>query len=121
MAKKILVVEDEESLLKAIAMKMEKMGAEAIPVRSVKEAKEKLAGTKPDLVWLDHYLFGGQDGIELLKVLKSKSETRDIPVIVVSNTCSGDKYHDYMDLGINKYYVKSSVRLDQIISEALSL
>lgn len=121
MRKKILVVEDEQALLKAITMKMEKMGVDAIPAKSVEEAKKKIQEKLPDLVWLDHYLFGDEDGLDLLKYLKNQSNTKDIPVIVVSNTCSNDKYHDYINLGINKYFVKSSVRLDEIISEAMNI
>lgn len=115
---KVLVVEDEMPLMNAILAKMLKSGLSAEGAKSVAEAKEKILQHKPDLIWLDHYLFGGEDGLDLLRDLKSKQETKEIPVFVVSNICTNDKYHDYIELGIQKYFVKSSSKLEDIISEA---
>lgn len=114
---KVLVVEDETPLLNAILNKMRKSELSAEGVKSVSEAMEKISENKPDLIWLDHYLFGGKDGLDLLKEIKSKDETKEIPVFVVSNTCTNEKYHDYIELGIQKYFVKSSSRLEDIIAE----
>lgn len=115
---KILVVEDEDSLLRAIMDKMSKSEIEAEGAKSVPEARQKLQNFNPNLIWLDHYLFGEEDGLDLLKSIKKDEKKRNIPVFVVSNTCSNEKYHDYIELGIKKYYVKSSTRLEEIIDEA---
>lgn len=116
---KILVVEDEATLLKAITKKMEKMNIFVTTARSYDEARKNIEEELPDLIWLDHYLYGEKNGMELLKDIRKNDLTKNIPVIVVSNTCPNDKYRDYMDLGIDKYYEKSSVRLESIISDAL--
>jgi len=115
---KVLVVEDEAPLMNAIMAKMKKSELSAVGVNSVAEARQKIDESKPDLIWLDHYLFGAEDGLDLLKELKSNEETKEIPVFVVSNTCTNEKYHDYMELGIEKYFIKSSSKLEDIISEA---
>jgi len=95
----VLVVEDEAPLSNAILAKMEKSKLTAVSAKSVAEAKERIEHDKPDLIWLDHYLFGEEDGLDLLKELKAKEETKKIPVFVVSNTCTNEKYHDYIELG----------------------
>ncbi len=115
---KILVVEDEIPLLTAITTKMKKSDIETRGVRSVEDAKKTLKEFVPDLIWLDHYLFGQEDGVDLMKYLQNDSKMKNIPVFVVSNTCSNNNYDQYMQLGISKYYVKSSVKLEEIIQEA---
>lgn len=115
---KVMVVEDEEPLLKAILAKMDRSGLSAHGVKSVAEAKKVVVDEQPDLIWLDHYLFGEEDGLDLLKSLKAEEKTKNIPVFVVSNTCTNEKYHDYIELGVQKYFVKSSSRLEEIIDEA---
>ncbi len=115
---KILVIEDEIPLLTAITTKMSKSDLEAKGVRSVEDAKKTIKAFIPDLIWLDHYLFGQEDGIDFLKYIQKDERLKNIPVFVVSNTCSNNNYCEYMELGISKYYVKSSAKLEEIISEA---
>ncbi len=115
---KILVVEDEIPLLTAITTKMSKSGIDVRGARSVDDAKKAIKEFIPDLIWLDHYLFGQEDGIDFMKFVQKDEKLKDIPVFVVSNTCSNNNYNEYMELGISKYYVKSSVKLEEIINEA---
>lgn len=115
---KALVVEDEESLLRAITIKMKDLGIEPYTARSFSEAKEIIGTVEPDVIWLDHYLLGDEDGLDLLKEIKSIEKLKNKPVFVVSNTCSNDKYQEYVSLGIEKFVLKSSARLEDIINDA---
>jgi len=117
--KTILLVEDEESLIKIIKKKLEDDGFQVFNARSVKEALSCLKKIKKvDVVWLDHYLLGKENGLDLLvKMRKKGSSWKKIPVFLVSNTASADKVEAYMRLGISKYYVKANHGLDEIISE----
>jgi len=92
-AKNILVVEDEKPLLEVIKIKMEKCGCSVVTARSVEQAIEYLKdGMKVDIIWLDHYLLGKENGMDLVAKLKAEgSEWKDIPIFVVSNTASDDK------------------------------
>ncbi|OQB05498.1 MAG: Transcriptional regulatory protein YycF [bacterium ADurb.Bin212] len=119
--KKFLIIEDEMPLLNAISLKMQKSGAEVATARSADEAKKILHEFDPDLIWLDHYLLGDEDGIEILKRIKKDTSTASIPVFLVSNTCTDEKYQEYHDLGVKKYYLKSSCRLDEVVSDAMSI
>ncbi len=115
----ILVVEDEMPLQNAIVQKLKISDFNAIGVRSVSEALEKL---EKDLsikaIWLDHYLMGQESGLDLVKKLKSKEgRLHDIPIFVVSNTASNDKVKEYVVTGITEYFVKATNRLDQIIDD----
>lgn len=120
MAKKeqiILVVEDERPLLEVIKTKLEKSGFSVVTARTVKQAENYLSDIKQiSAVWLDHYLLGKESGLDLVAKCKAEhSKCRQIPIFVVSNTAGAEKVQEYLNLGVNKYYVKAEKRLDEII------
>lgn len=113
----VLVVEDELALLQVITAKLATSGCEFLTAQSVKEAEEHLAsGQKIDAIWLDHYLLGGENGLDLVvKIKDSSSAWKNIPIFVVSNTASNEKIKTYLELGVNEYFIKAEKRLDDII------
>lgn len=117
--KTILVVEDERALSEAIKTKLILNGFEAVTARSVDSALNFLKDeVKIDAIWLDHYLMGDKDGLDLVCAVKEEgSKWRNIPIYVVSNTASADKVNTYIKLGVEKYYTKSDFRLEKIISD----
>jgi DNA-binding response OmpR family regulator len=116
--KTILVVEDERPLLDAIRTKLEKSGFLVVTARTAEQAYGLLEDLKRvDVVWLDHYLLGKENGLDIVTKLKGHEKYKKIPIFIVSNTASADKVKSYINLGINKYYIKSNYRLDQIIGD----
>jgi len=117
--KNILVLEDEKPLLEAIKQKLEINNFSVVTARSVEQAINYLKDIKKiDVIWLDHYLLGKENGLDfVVKIKEDNSKWKNIPVIVVSNTVSPEKITTYLRLGINKYYTKADYRLDQIIED----
>lgn len=117
--KTILVIEDERTLLDAIKSKLEKSGFAVATASSEKDALEQLKEVgKISAIWLDHYLWGKEIGLELVAKLKQKdSWCKNLPIFVISNTASTSKINAYLELGVNKYYTKVEKRLDEIIAE----
>lgn len=116
----VLVVEDERPLLEAIRLKLEKTHFEVVGARTIEQAKDYMVNLeKIDVIWLDHYLIGKGDGLDFIAWCKDESNIkyREIPIFVVSNTASPDKIATYMNLGANKYFIKSNHKLEDIISE----
>ncbi|MFA5125041.1 MAG: response regulator [Patescibacteria group bacterium] len=117
--KTILVVEDERPLVEAIKIKLEKSGFAVTTARTVKQALQYLEeGVKIDVIWLDHYLLGQENGLDLVaKIKEEDSAWKAIPIFVVSNTATPDKVQSYLRLGVNKYYTKADFRLELIIKD----
>lgn len=117
--KVILVVEDEEPLALAIRKKLELNNFSVVTARTVKQALNYIKDVENIVaVWLDHYLLGKDDGLVFVAKMKSdKSKWKKIPIFVVSNTSSISKMQAYMNLGVNKYYVKSDCPLCNIIQD----
>lgn len=115
--KVILVVEDEIPLAEAVRLKMEKEGIEVVTARSAEQAIDYLKElNRIDLIWLDHYLLGQRSGFDVLLEIKSDdSKWKKLPVYLISNTATESKIQKYLELGVDKYFVKSSVSLQQII------
>lgn len=81
--KKILIVEDEESLLKLESILLIYKGFEVKGVANGRAALEAVAEDKPDLVLLD-IMLPEIDGFEVCRQLKSDPATRHIPVIMLT-------------------------------------
>jgi two-component system chemotaxis sensor kinase CheA len=115
--KTILVAEDEKPLLEAIRVKLVKSGFTVMTAREVEEAMSIIDNSPICAIWLDHYLLGKENGLDLVAKIKNHEEYKKIPIFVVSNTASQEKVKTYISLGINKYYIKSNCRLENIISD----
>lgn len=115
----ILVVEDEKPLQEAIADKLKSEGFQVVTARTASQAIEYMETLNDvNALWLDHYLLGSEDGLSIVAHCKgADSKCKKVPIFVVSNTASADKVQAYMQLGIEKYYVKAEVRLDEVIAD----
>lgn len=80
--KKIIVVDDERSILDALDFML---SSEGYHVRTASHGNELLRLTidKPDLIILD-LLISGEDGRQICRMLKTREDTKDIPVIMIS-------------------------------------
>jgi CheY-like chemotaxis protein len=116
--KVILVVEDEKTLQYIIQTKLEESGIEVVTARSVAQAEKLLSEHKTvDAIWLDHYLVGNDNGLDLVARLKSDKKRKHIPIFVVSNSASEDKICSYIKLGIERYYAKMDYKLADIVQD----
>lgn len=120
--KTILVLEDEDSLIKAIKIKLELENFRVEVAKSVKDALFLLEkNSKIDAIWLDHYLIGKETGLDFITKIKLESSPwKNIPIFVISNSISADKVQTYLKAGVNRYFTKADYRLDQIIEEILT-
>lgn len=138
--KTILVIEDERSLLDVVNSRLTKKGFGVMTARSVDEVfnagiAEKGMGIiavksiqqaldyledleKVDAIWLDHNLLGKENGFDLVKKIKANGgRWKKVPIFVISNTEKSETIDTYVELGVNKYYVKSNHKLDDIIGD----
>ena len=82
---KVLVVEDESSAAQLMEDYLKPEGYDVTIADSVERALTALAAQKPDVVILDLRMPGSpKEGLHLLKRLKERPETRDIPVVIAS-------------------------------------
>ena len=101
----ILVVDDESDILELIQFNLEREGYSIIGCESGEEAIEHLQISRPDLIILD-LMLPGIDGYEVAKEVRSHSETKDIPIIML--TAKGEESDEVigLELGADDYITK---------------
>ncbi|CAN5344337.1 response regulator [soil metagenome] len=80
--KKILVADDDSSILDVMQILLEHQGFEVLSVVNPEEI-ESLMINKPDMVFLDIWM-AGVSGNEICRKLKAEASTKDIPVVMCS-------------------------------------
>jgi DNA-binding response OmpR family regulator len=100
--KKILVVDDEESIRELYRAELVDEGYNVDLAADGREALRRLDAYRPDLVTLDIKM-PGLDGIEVLRRIREKNPT--IPVILVS--AFGEFKQDFNTWASDAYIVKS--------------
>jgi DNA-binding response OmpR family regulator len=112
--KKILIVEDEKPIAKALELKLDSSGFEADIAGDGNVALDKVAAEKYDLVLLD-IVMPNLDGFGFLSKVKEKNIA--VPVIVTSNLSQEEDINKAKALGAVDYYVKSNTPLSSIVEK----
>ena len=111
---KILVVEDEASLQKAM---MDVLAMNNYEVAGASDGEEGLRLARelhPDLILLD-IILPKMNGFDVLKAIKGDDAMKDIPVIVLTNLESSGDIEQALTLGATTYLVKTNYDLDDIV------
>jgi len=105
MPEKILVIEDNDRNRKLVKIILEANKYEVIEAGTGEEALKYLQNNKPDAILLDIQL-PNMDGISLAKMLKSRDDTKDIPIVAVTAyAMKGDKER-MIEAGCDAYISK---------------
>lgn len=83
MAKKILVIDDDEGILDAFDMMLTSVGYEVKTTPDTEYLDNLTKDQLPNLILLD-VLLSGKDGRDICRQLKTKKKTKKIPIIMVS-------------------------------------
>lgn len=103
--KRILIVEDEESLLKLETILLTVKGFEVIGVFSGQMAIEKIGVEEFDLVLLD-IMLPDIDGFEVCRQLRKDPRTASVPIIMLTGKKSQDDHDKGVACGADAYLVK---------------
>ena len=114
--KTILFIEDESALQKTFGEILKQEGYEMISALDG-EIGLRLAGTKkPDLILLD-LILPKIHGFEVLKKLKQAEETKNIPVIILTNLEGMKDVDMALETGAATYLVKAQYSLEEILEK----
>lgn len=114
MKKKILIVDDETSILEILQYNLQKEGFTVIPFSCPYKVLDYLQFNIPDLILAD-WMMPGIDGLELCKLVKMNSRTRNIPFIMI--TCRSEEIDvvTALELGAEDYLIKP-IRIKELVS-----
>ena len=114
--KTILFIEDEQHLQKILGLRLGKEGFKVLNALNgeagLKLAKEK----KPDLILLD-IIMPLKDGSEVFETLKKDPETKDIPVMILTNLDTERDVQKMLELGATTYLIKADYSLSDLVTK----
>ncbi len=119
MPKKILIIEDEQVLLKNLEGALH----DDFVITSSITGHDGLRIAQQEsfnLILLDVMLPDG-DGIEILKVLKTDERTKNIPVLVISNLDGSAVLNRIIEAGGKEYLSKADSSLDEMVKKVRKL
>lgn len=114
--KKILIVEDEETLLKALEHKLTIDGYEVVLARDGEEGLKQIREGHPDVVLLD-ILMPKTDGFQVLEQLRNENIIPALPIIIVSNSGQPVEIDRALKLGARDYLVKAEFDPEEVVEK----
>lgn len=101
----ILIIEDETDIQELIQFNLEKEGYRVTSTLTGEEGISKIKVSHPDLVLLD-LMLPGIDGFEVCRRLKSDTETKKIPIIILTAKGEESDIVSGLELGADDYITK---------------
>ncbi len=101
----IYIVEDDKNIREIEAFALKNSGYSVCDFECAKDFYEKLAEKVPALIILD-VMLPDEDGLEIVRKLRKKAETKKVPIILVTaKTTELDKVKG-LDIGADDYITK---------------
>lgn len=119
MKPRVLVVDDDEKNLILLSVKLEREGYELEKARNGLEAIEKVNSFHPDLVLMD-VMMPVMDGYEALRRLKSREDSRYIPVIMLTGRTEVEDRVMGFEVGAEDY-INKPYSLQEVAARVKSL
>lgn len=111
---KILLVEDDKSLREIYGVRLEAEGYTIVSAGDGEEALAMAIKERPDLVISD-VMMPKVSGFDMLDILRSTTETKNIKVIVMTALSSEEQRKRGELLGADRYLVKSQVGIEDVV------
>ncbi len=112
-ARRILLVEDDRFLRWACEVSLRQRGYVVTTAVDGEEALRKVGAERPDLILLD-LLMPKMTGTEVLKALRAEKATREIRVLILSNSSREEDIEEINALGVSGYFVKADLSLQAL-------
>ncbi len=111
---KILLVEDDKSLREIYGVRLLAEGYDIVSAGDGEEALAMAIKERPQLIVSD-VMMPKISGFDMLDILRSTTETKDIKVIMMTALSSEDQRARGEALGANRYLVKSQVGIEDVV------
>lgn len=113
---KILMIEEDPFLRKIYRNKFLKSGFDFIEATNGVEGLSKAFSERPDLILLD-IILPRKNGFDVLIDLKKNPDTRDIPIIILSNLSQEADIKRGLSLGARDYLVKTEASYTEVVNK----
>lgn len=116
MAKKILIIEDEEIIYSLLQKKLTEEGYQILIAKNGIEGMEKMREAKPDLILLD-IVMPRKGGFEVMEEMQKDDTLRNISVIVISNSGQPVELDRAKELGAKDWLIKTEFDPQEVLEK----
>ena len=109
----ILLAEDDRFLRRAAEVTLRQRGFNVLLAADGQEALDMARKHLPDLLLLD-LLMPRKTGIEVLAALRAEPGTRDLRVLILSNSSKELEMKSARSLGVAGYWIKANLSLKEL-------
>ena len=103
--KNILITDDEQQTMTVFHAALSASGYKVVPAPNAMTALDLVKKTKFDLILLDE-MMPDMSGNDVIQKLKEDPETKDIPIVILTNYGEGDLIKSAMEKGATDYILK---------------
>jgi DNA-binding response OmpR family regulator len=114
--KTILIIEDEEPMLNALAAKFDKAGFKVVKAQDGEEGLKKGLENRPDIMMVD-IIMPKLDGISLVKKVRIEGGEwgKEVPIIMLTNLSDSESVSEAANYSVYDFLVKTDWRLDDVV------
>lgn len=116
MAKKILIIEDEELLYNLLRKKLTDEGYDVSVSEDGQKGLDSMRENIPDLVLLD-IVMPNKDGFEVMEEMQKDDKLKNIPIIIISNSGQPVEIDRAKDSGAKDWLIKTEFEPLEIIKK----
>ena len=103
--RKILLVDDSETVLLIEQMILKKEPYQLFTAKNGMEGVEKALATRPDLILMD-VVMPEMNGFEAVRWLRQRDATRSVPIVMVTTQAEAESMEAGYESGCNDYITK---------------
>ncbi len=116
MAKKIILIEDEELMVTLLQRKLTQDGYEVSVARNGEDGLKLMREARPDLVLLD-IIMPRKGGFEVMEEMQKDKDLKGIPVIVISNSGQPVEIDRAQKLGAKDWLIKTEFDPQEVVDK----
>ena len=113
-SRKILLVDDSETVLQREQMILAKSSYELILARDGEEGVAKALTTQPDLILMD-VVMPKMNGFEAVNQLRENGQTRSVPIVMVTSKAEAESMEAGYQNGCSDYIIKPIDQLEMMM------
>ena len=117
--KKILIIEDESTIINALKIKLQKDDVEILSAKNGAIGLQVALDTRPDLIVLD-IIMPILDGMKMLDELRGDDWGKSVPVLILTNLSDDNVQAKAKELNVESYLVKADWNLSDIVKKIKS-
>lgn len=118
MAKKILLIEDEQLMIELLERKLSQEDYKISVARDGVEGLEKMREEKPDLILLD-IIMPKMGGFEVMEEISKDVELKKIPIVVISNSGQPVELDRAQRLGAKDWLIKTEFDPQEVLDKVI--